>query len=285
MPCWELCVTIHYVSKNKFRTFKIPIPPIQEQRNIAFILSSIQNAKEKTEAVISSLKELKKPLMNHLFTYGPISLENAEKAKLEETEIGKLCEGWEVVRLEEIAEITLGQSPKGDTYNTQGNGVPLINGPTEYGARHPHVIQWTTTPTKLCKNGDILFCVRGNTLGKLNIANAAYCIGRGVAAIRGKQKISDTMFLYYFLEMKAAEIYRSCIGLNSTFPNISGASLRKIAVSKPSLSVQQQIARILYYIDVKIETEEIRKEALNKLFESMLQYLMTAKIRVNNLGG
>jgi type I restriction enzyme S subunit len=269
--------------KSVLSNTSIALPPVLEQKKIISVLSTIQVAQEKSENVISSLKELKKSLMKHLFTYGAINLEDTESISLKDTEIGKLNETWEVVRLDQMAEITMGQSPKGETYNTVGNGVPLINGPTEYGPRNPRIVQWTTTPTKLCQKGDILFCVRGNTLGRLNISDAVFCIGRGIAAIRGIDNISDTTFLYYFLEMKAAEIYGKCVGVNSTFPNISGASMKKIKVSKPPLPIQKHIAQIVGTVDAKIESEQRKKKALGELFQSMLLNLMTAKIRVNDL--
>jgi type I restriction enzyme, S subunit len=212
-----------------------------------------------------------------------VSLDEAAKVKLKKTEIGQMFVDWEIADLIEIAELTMGQSPPGNTYNNLGKGIPLINGPTEYGLRHPKIIQWTTSPTKLCQNNDILFCVRGNTLGKLNIANGSYCIGRGVAAIRGIKNISETKFIYYFLEYRAKSIYASCAGQNSTFPNISGASMKKLKIIKPPISTQKQIAQILCSIDEQIFAKLNEKDCLEKLFNSMLSNLMSAKIRVNNL--
>src|SRR4051812_27756515 len=91
---------------------------------------------------------------------------------------------WTVATLGDIAEIVMGQSPPGDTYNTEANGLPLLNGPAEFGKRFPTAVQWTTQPARLADDGDILFCVRGNTTGRINIADRVYCIGRGLAAIR-----------------------------------------------------------------------------------------------------
>ena len=275
-------VTIKYISKNKFKTLKIQLPPYSEQEKIAATLWAIQEATEKTTNVILRLQDFKKSLMKHLFTYGPISFKDVNKIKLKKTEVGDFNKAWKVSRLDGIAEVIMGQSPKGVTYNTKGEGLPLINGPTEFGPRHPHILQWTTKPTKLCHNNDILFCFRGNTLGRLNIANQGYCIGRGIAAIREKKGKTDTMFLYYYLEKRAEVIYRMCEGVNSTFPNISGANLRKIEVVTPPLSIQKQIASILYRIDNTIQTEINKKVGLENFFKSMLQSLMKAEIRVAN---
>jgi len=91
----------------------------------------------------------------------------------------------------------MGQSPAGDTYNAAGIGIPLLNGPTEFGAVYPTARQWTTSPTKMCRRGDILFCVRGATAGRTNIADKDYCLGRGLAAIRVRQDRFDGRFLHH----------------------------------------------------------------------------------------
>ena len=272
-----------YVGITKQKNMDIIIPPIQEQRNIAFVLSKLLFSIEKSQSVLQSLREIKKSLMKHLFTYGAVSLEETTNVKLKETEIGQIPERWELADLNQMAELVMGQSPNGETYNSKGEGTPLLNGPTEYGIKHPHIMQWTTSPTKLCQKDDILFCVRGNTLGRLNIAESSYCIGRGVAAIRGIKTISDTTYLYYFLEFREKVIYNSCAGQNSTFPNISGAVLKKLKVIKPPFLIQKHIAFILSTIDEEIFAIMKERNTLEKMFKSMLCALMSAKIRVNNL--
>ena len=180
-----------------------------------------------------------------------------------------LPENWEVVKLGEATEIIMGQSPKGDTYNTNGEGEPLINGPAEFGSEYPTPMQWTSKPTKLCKDGDILFCVRGNTTGRMNIADQRYCIGRGIAAIRERTQKSDTLFIRNLLEYRRSSLYRIAIGGGSTFPNISTVHLKNYIVSLPPLPEQRAIAHVLQTIqDAKfarqreLALERERKAAL-----------------------
>ena len=156
-----------------------------------------------------------------------------------------LPEHWEVVRLEEATEIIMGQSPKGDTYNTDGEGEPLINGPAEFGLEYPTPVQWTSKPTKLCKDGDILFCVRGNTTGRMNIADQRYCIGRGIAAIRERIQKSDTSFIKSLLEYERPSLYRIAVGGGSTFPNISTVHLKNYTIPLPPLPEQRAITHVL----------------------------------------
>jgi len=93
---------------------------------------------------------------------------------------------WKVTTLSEIAEIEMGQSLSGDTCNAFGVGLPLLNGPTEFGVKNPHHVQFTGDSKRVCRPRDILFCVRGSTTGKMNWADRIYSIGRGLAAIRHK---------------------------------------------------------------------------------------------------
>ncbi len=175
---------------------------------------------------------------------------------LKETEKGLIPENWDVVKLSSIAEIIMGQSPKGETYNSKGNGTPLINGPVEFGRVYPIPIQWTTAPTKFSRINDILFCVRGNTTGKMNLSDKEYCIGRGVAAIRAKENLATTEFLYFLLEFFRSKIYSYAVAGGSTFPNISKYELQSLKVICPSIDEQKQISHILSLIQSSIHKQE-----------------------------
>ena len=94
---------------------------------------------------------------------------------------------WKESNLSEVAMIIMGQSPQGETCNVNGKGLPLLNGPTEFGIKSPTPIQFTIDPKKKCQIGDVLFCVRGSTTGRMNWADKVYAIGRGLAAIRHKE--------------------------------------------------------------------------------------------------
>ena len=72
------------------------------------------------------------------------------------------------VALHKGATITMGTSPKGTTYNHEGIGLPLLNGPTEFGETYPHCTLYTTDSKKECKVDDLIFCVRGSTTGRMN---------------------------------------------------------------------------------------------------------------------
>lgn len=167
---------------------------------------------------------------------------NVNKPGYKHTPLGWIPEEWEVGEFSRIGEVIMGQSPEGNTYNNTGEGIALINGPTEFTDRFPVKKQWTTSPTKLCDKGDVLLCVRGSSTGRINISNDQYCIGRGVAAIRAK-KTTDHSFLEYQLLHAINKIVRLTTG--STFPNIDSQSLKGIEITIPPFSEQRAIAGVL----------------------------------------
>ena len=262
---------------SKYKQIYIPLPPLPEQKKIANVLSIIQEAKEKTENVINSLKELKRSMMKHLFTYGPVSLEEAEKVKLKDTEIGMVPEEWDVKLLSKVTDIIMGQSPPGDTYN-KSEGMPFLQGKAEFGFMHPKHIKFTTKPIKVANKNSIVMSVRA-PVGDVNIANKKYCIGRGLCSLSLKE--GDNMFLYYLLIFYKSKIENE--GTGSTFKAINKSKIENFKIQYPLKSIRQQIVSTLSKIDLKIEREKSKKDALEELFKSMLHNLMTAKIRVNNL--
>ena len=155
--------------------------------------------------------------------------------------------------LGDIASIVMGQSPKGEQVNKRGVGLPLLNGPTEFGSNHPSPVQWAQCWTKEACAGDILFCVRGSTTGRMNWADRTYAIGRGLAAISP----SDPALSYLVravLQSAVAELLAGSTG--STFPNVSRRDLASIRLPDLGVSEAIRISRILQFLDDKIESNQ-----------------------------
>lgn len=151
-----------------------------------------------------------------------------------------------VVPLGSVGDVVMGQSPAGATCNRDGQGTPLLNGPTEFGHRSPSPAQWTTAPARFAQEGDTLFCVRGSTTGRMNIADQTYAIGRGVAAIRGKDP-TDTTFLRAAIESGLPELLALTTG--TVFPNISGSDLRQFNIPWPERDERRRVADLLEALD------------------------------------
>ena len=139
--------------------------------------------------------------------------------------------GWRIAPFSDIATVTMGQSPEGDDCNNAGIGEPLLNGPTEFGFYSPSPVQWTTNGKKHCVEGDLLFCVRGSTTGRMNWANQSYTIGRGLAAIHHKSDCTLNWFVKAMIDNSLQEILSAATG--STFPNVGKDLLNGFQVIIP----------------------------------------------------
>ena len=163
------------LNKTVFSAVPILLPPLPEQRAIAAVLDSIDDAIERTDAVITATEQLRDSLLHQLLTRGVPGWHTEWE---DVPGLGTMPADWDMVRLGDVAEIVMGQSPPGGKCNRVEDGVPLLNGPTEFGPYYPTPVQWTTDPKKGAGVGDILFCVRGATAGRMNWSDRDYAIGR-----------------------------------------------------------------------------------------------------------
>lgn len=136
----------------------------------------------------------------------------------------------------DIVELVMGQAPPGDECNTEGHGTIFVK-VGEFGTLYPEQTAWTTNPLKFAKRGDVLVCVVGATVGKLNLAIDC-AIGRSVAAIRPSSTL-DTRFLYYSLMPYTLRLRRNSRG--SAQGVIGKAELNAVSLWAPSLAVQKRI--------------------------------------------
>lgn len=175
-----------------------------------------------------------------------------------------------VVVLKEIAFITMGQSPAGETCNNIGRGDPLLNGPTEFGEFYPTPVQFTTDGKRFCEPEDILFCVRGSTTGRTNRADKKYAVGRGLAALSHRSGKHLNSFLMYLIRQNLGCILNSTNG--STFPNLTGDLLASFKVSVPPVPVQEKIAAVLSTLDAKIELNNRINAELEAMAKTLFDY-------------
>lgn len=269
----QLAVPI--INKNDFGDVRLLVPRNKnEQQKIAYVLSKVDELIKKTEQIIEQSKRLKKGLMQKLLIKG------IGHTAFKRVSIGEIPKKWGLQQLSAVADLVMGQSPPGDSYNFNGIGTPLLNGPTEFGIEHPFPIQHTTAPTKLSQKGDILLCVRGSTTGRLNLADQEYCLGRGLASVRGLKGKTDTKWLYYQFLRLQNKIYNIASGGGTTFPNINSESIKRLPVPYPQLAEQQKISQILTKIDLDINKQQEVKGKLGHLKNGLMQKLLTGKIRV-----
>ena len=263
------------------KEYLVPLPPLPEQQKIAYVLSIIQEDKEKTETVINSYKELKSSLMKHLFKYGPVKFEDAEKVKLKETEIGGMPEGWGVKRLREVAE------NRKETVNPRENdiiyvGLEHITPGDIKLSYYGHSSQVKSSKSKFY-NSDVLYAKLRPYLDKGILAELEGVCSTDIIVIKPDKKMIEPKYLAYFTHLPVFLEFstKSMTGVNH--PRTAWSTLKDFFIPLPSTAIQQQIAEILSSVDSKIEQEENKKKALEELFRSMLRNLMSAKIRVKDI--
>ena len=189
----------------------------------------------------------------------------------------EIPQGWSNGILSDVANITMGQSPDGSSYNEDGEGILFYQGSTDFGLRFPNIRQYTTSPSRYANKGDILMSVRA-PVGALNIANNDCCIGRGLSAL--SSKIGSMTHLYYLMN----DFRLKFEGMNSagtTFGSITKDELFSLPVIIPTKSVISEFEKVCEPIFDKqmIIGEEIN--ALTKQRDELLPLLMNGQASVN----
>ena len=203
-----------------------------------------------------------------------------EPNTLDSSGMPELPEGWSWTMVGNVSLIIMGQSPPGVSYNTEGVGIPLINGPVEFGAgsfSKTIKAKFTTSPNKMCQENDLILCVRGSTTGRMNIAGFDACIGRGVASIRS---FIEQWYINYYVHFNEKNIFN--MGTGSTFPNISSNQISEFYLPLPPLAEQHHIvAEVERRFSVVDEIENTISSSLKqaeRLRQSILKQAFEGKL-------
>ena len=193
--------------------------------------------------------------------------------KYKDTPIGKIPVDWEVVRLEDVSEINMGQSPPSEDCSEEAKGLPFYQGNAQFGSKYPSPKKWCEKPKKIANQGDILISVRA-PVGEINIAPHKCCIGRGLAAITAKGVNPDYLYHSLFIHRKALQK----IAQGSTFEAINSKELSDLSIFSPPFSEQKQVAEILTTVDEAIEKTAQVIETTKEVKKGLMQKLLTRGI-------
>ena len=195
-----------------------------------------------------------------------------------ESELGLIPEGWEVKRLGEVCEIVMGQSPKSEFYNTNGQGLPFHQGVKDFGTRFPTHTTYCTVDRRIAERRDILLSVRA-PVGRLNIANTKIIIGRGLAALRHK-KLLQSFLLYQLKNIFSVE---DSMGSGAIFNAITKGDLGNVKFLVSSNGIDIKFNEIVSSIDNKIENVQSQIENLRHTRDLLLPKLIRGEIEVEEL--
>lgn len=277
------------VDHKAFKKIIIPHPPLDEQRNIAYILSTIQKAIEATDKIITATQKLKKSLMQHLFTYGPVSLEEAEQVPLKETEVGRIPAHWKVSLLKGITLISSQFDPRNkpnekfkyiDVSSVSNQTLRIEDYKTYVGKDAP------SRARKVVHTNDVIFATVRPYLKRMalvpSIFNEEYC-STAFCIIRASKQWAFPEFLFYTVSTNWFVQKVSASQRGSSYPAVSDKDVLNQYIPLPPLLEQQMLFEQLINLDKKIQAEVYKKTTLQSLFNSMLHYLMTGKLRVKDL--
>ena len=255
-----------------------------QQRTIK-ILSLIDKKIQINNQINQELEAMAKTLYDYWFVQFDFPDENGKPYK---SSGGKMVyndqlkreipEGWGVEKLENIANITMGQSPKGTSYNEVGEGMLFFQGSTDFGWRFPVARQYTTEPSRIAEEDDILLSVRA-PVGTLNIADTRCCIGRGLAAINSKVGANSYIFNVMQDFKKLFDMMNS---VGTTFGSITKDDLYSLKLIYPPNELLMKFDKSVNSFDREIKNRSRQNQELSQLRDWLLPMLMNGQVKVED---
>lgn len=273
------------LNRGKIDSLPVPMPPFQEQRAIATVLSKLLAGVEVQEKIVATLKELKAATMAKLFRDG------IRGEPLKQTEIGEIPKSWEVVPLGELAErITKGSSPRWQGFNYCDDGVLFIRS-QNVGFGELLLSNTVYLPEEFNRKerrsvlsvGDVLINIVGASIGRAAVADERLYhanINQAVALVRLRPNAANPSFLEHFLISTAGlkQMHRQKKEIARA--NLSLEDINSFLVPVPALDEQNEIGRSLGQLGRMVAVAEHKRDTLKALFSSMLHRLMTGQVRV-----
>lgn len=269
--------TVLGIRQPELRAVEIDLLPRKSQETVGMILDSIDELIENNRRRIEVLEEMAQAIYREWFVH--FRYPGHEDATFVDSPLGLIPEGWKAVQLVDVAELTMGQSPKSEFYNDDGHGSPFHQGVKDFGRHFPTHRTFCTVEGRRAAAGDILVSVRA-PVGRLNIAPTDMTIGRGLGAARSK--FGYQSLLFYALKLTAFATEDS-MGSGTIFKSITKKDLASLRIPWPPDSfagyVERQFAPKLEQIGV-LSRSNVHLAAIRDL---LLPKLVTGEIDVSEL--
>jgi len=266
-------------NKDLFK-LKVPLPSLPEQQKIAAILSTVDEQISTTDKIIKKSKELKKGLMQKLFSEG------IGHTEFKDTKIGRIPKDWEMVRLGEYSKLMTGGTPNTKVEEYWDGNIPwMASGDiskkyiedvegriTELGLQNSAAKFIPVNSIFIALNG------QGKTKGTVAISLKEVTCNQSLAAYVLNEKSFHSLFLFFYLTTRYWHLRALAGGDDRAGLNLG--LLRTVKCPLPTLPEQKKIAAILSQVDAKIEKEQTQKAQLEALKKGLMQQLLTGKKRV-----
>jgi type I restriction enzyme S subunit len=271
----------------------LPVPKVDEQQNIAAVLGALDDKIELNRKMNETLEALARALFKSWFVdFDPIyakaegrdtglpeSIAALFPDSFEDSEFGEIPRGWTPREADEDFDITMGQSPPGDTYNEQGDGLPFFQGRTDFGFRFPRRRVYCTGPTRVAQPGDTLVSVRA-PVGDINMAIERCCIGRGVAAVRHRSGYRSFTF-YSMRSLK--HVFDVFEAEGTVFGSIGKKDFHAIKRPSPPRKLIAEFERLVSPLDEQVRSKTEQSSVLESLRNSLLPKLISGEIRIDRV--
>ena len=207
------------------------------------------------------------------------NLEQQAQAIYQQMFIDNASSDWAEGTLSNIADITMGQSPSGSSYNEDGNGTIFFQGRAEFGFRFPTVRLYTTEPKRMACANDTLMSVRA-PVSDLNVSHTDCCIGRGLAAIHSKNNHQSFVLYTMFSLKKQLDVFN---GEGTVFGSINRSSLNEIPILIPSSEKLDEFEALVAPMDAAIRSNYDEICRLDQLRDTLLPKLMSGELDVSDI--
>ncbi|SEH38340.1 restriction endonuclease subunit S [Epilithonimonas hominis] len=265
----------------------IKLPDLPTQQKIASVLSTLDDKIELNNRINTELEAMAKTLYDYWFVQFDFPIVTSSgvekpyktsggKMVYNETLKREIPEGWEVKSLYEIANIIMGQSPKGESYNEKKEGTIFFQGSTDFGWRFPKNRVYTSTPTRFAKENDILLSVRA-PIGTMNLAMENCCIGRGLSALNSKDGYSSFLIYQMHYFKKKFDLLNS---VGTTFGSLTKDELYNLVLVYPSKKILEKFENLVSEFDKKIKINSKQNQELSALRDWLLPMLMNGQVKV-----
>lgn len=247
---------------DKIAIMQYEVPPVNlsTQRKIASLLQSLDKQIEQNNRINENLEEQAQAIYQSMFIDNPSS-------------------EWQEGTLSDIADITMGQSPSGSSYNEDGNGTVFFQGRAEFGFRFPTIRLFTTEPKRMAYTNDTLMSVRA-PVGDLNVAHIDCCIGRGLAAIHSKK--NHQSFAHYTMAAlrEQLDVFN---GEGTVFGSINRNALNGMNILIPSTDSIDAFEEVVAPMDQAIRNNHDEICRLEQIRDSLLPKLISGELDVSEI--
>ena len=254
---------------------EIPVPDIQTQRGIVDCLSTLDEKIHYNSLINDNLEQQAQALYKSWF----VDFEPFKDGEFVESEFGLIPKTWRVGALSDLAEITMGQSPSGKSYNENGDGMLFYQGRAEFGERYPSIRLYTTEPSRIAEQNSVLLSVRA-PVGDTNIAFNKCCIGRGLASIKAKHGFNS--FIFYMIK-SLKDQFDMYNGEGTVFGSINRDSLNSMKVIVPTNDVISDFEKIVAPLDFKYKSLFTENLLLTQQRDTLLPKLMSGELKINEI--